>query len=261
MTPNKYKNISKDELYLISRSNYEKQKLITTRFVQKLFPDKNKASRVLSSLIRKGRLLRIEKGKYFLVPIDAPNQEWAPNEYVAASLWMGDAPYYVGYFSMYNYWGFTEQIPQTMFILNTAKSRTRLIGNIRYKAVKIDKRKFYGIDKVNIGGEPVYISDKERTLVDFIYNPIGSFETMERAIADNLKKIDLNKFIKYLAMFPVAAVRKRAGYILEKLGCSKDMLEKLKKSIDKNNTYVVLNPSRNSRKGKVNTEWRVIVNR
>ena len=108
---NSYKNLSKDELYLISRAEFEKQKLITTPFVQKLFPDKNKAARILSFLAKKGRLLKIEKGKYVLVPIKAPNQQWMPNEFILASFWMGNAPYYIGYFTMYNYWGFTEQIP------------------------------------------------------------------------------------------------------------------------------------------------------
>ena len=58
---NGYQNLSKDELYLISRAEFEKQKLITTQFVQKLFPDKNKASRVLVFLdpysqSRKGKI-------------------------------------------------------------------------------------------------------------------------------------------------------------------------------------------------------------
>ena len=85
---NGYRGLSKDEIYLISRAEFEKQKLITTAFVQKVFVDKNKAARVLVYLKRKGRLLSIEKGKYLLVPLKAPNQRWMPNEFVAASLWM-----------------------------------------------------------------------------------------------------------------------------------------------------------------------------
>ncbi|PIV38949.1 MAG: hypothetical protein COS29_05185, partial [Candidatus Omnitrophica bacterium CG02_land_8_20_14_3_00__42_8] len=63
---NKYKGLSKDEIYLISRVEFEKQKLITTAFVQKVFEDKNKAARILVYLKRKGRILRIERGKYLL---------------------------------------------------------------------------------------------------------------------------------------------------------------------------------------------------
>jgi len=258
---NGYKNLSRDEVYLISRAEFEKQKLITTQFAQKLFPDKNKASRVLVFLTQKGRLIRIEKGKYILVPIKAPNQQWMPNEFLVAELWMGNTPYYVGYFTMYNYWGFTEQIPRTIFVLNTAKSCKKEIGGIRYEAVKIDSKKYYGIQKIKVEDQEVCISDKERTLVDFAYNPLGSIRNFEVALEENLSDIDIEKFIRYLNRFPVVYVRKRAGFLLEKLGCQNKVLDPSRKSIGKKRVLVLLDPYNQSRKGKINKEWKVIVNR
>ncbi|MEK7791061.1 MAG: hypothetical protein AAB309_05500 [Deltaproteobacteria bacterium] len=79
MSPKTYAGLSKDELYLISRAEFEKQSLITTSFAQKLFSDTNKASKVIASLTRKGRMIRLEKGKYLVVPLKAPNQQWMPN--------------------------------------------------------------------------------------------------------------------------------------------------------------------------------------
>ncbi|MFH1877506.1 MAG: type IV toxin-antitoxin system AbiEi family antitoxin [Candidatus Omnitrophota bacterium] len=261
MTLNKYTNLSKDELYLISRTEFEKQRLITTAFAQKLFTNKNKASKVLTSLTRKGRLIQLEKGKYILVPIKAPNQQWTPNEFLVASLWMGDTAYYVGYFTMYNYWGFTEQVPQTVFVPNVEKSRTKIIGGVKYQAVKIDRKKYYGTEIITIDDQNVCISDKERTLVDFIYKPVGSREAIEEVLKSNLKKIDVDKFIEYLCCFPVVSVRQRAGYYLAKFDWLKPRLRKLKRSIASRNTYVVLDPSSSSRKGAVNNDWRIIVNR
>jgi predicted transcriptional regulator of viral defense system len=258
---NRYKNLSKDELYLISRAEFEKQKLITTQFAQKLFPDKNKASRVLVFLTQKGRLIRIEKGKYILVPIKAPNQQWMPNDFVVADLWMGNTPYYIGYFTMYNYWGFTEQIPRTIFVLNTAKSCKKEINGIRYEAVKINSKKYYGIEKIKIEDQKVCVSDRERTLVDFAYNPLGSIRNFEIALQDNLSSIDLERFICYLKKFPVVSVRKRAGFLLEKLGCRDKLLDLLQKSIGEKRILVRLDPYSPSRKGKINKEWKIIVNR
>lgn len=258
---NGYKNLSKDELYLISRAEFEKQKLITTQFVQKLFPDKNKASRILVFLTQKGRLIRIEKGKYILVPIKAPNQQWMPNEFVIADLWMGDTPYYIGYFTMYNYWGFTEQIPRTIFVLNTAKSCKKEIGSIRYEAVKINSKKYYGIEKIKVEDQEVCISDKERTLVDFVHNPLGSIRNFELALQENLNSINLEKFIRYLRKFPVVSVRKRAGFLLEALGCQDKVLDSLRKSIGEKRVLVLLDPYSRSRKGKINKGWKIIVNR
>jgi predicted transcriptional regulator of viral defense system len=261
MTPIEYKGLSKDEIYLISRFEFEKQKLVTTQFAQKIFSDKNKASRVLSCLKKKKRLLQLEKGKYFLVPIKAPNQMWTPNEFVVAGLWMGNASYYVGYFTMYNYWGFTEQIPQTIFVLNTARSRKKVIGGIRFEAVKIDKKKYYGIQKIKTEGEEICISDKERTLVDFIYNPLGSFRNLKEGLQNSFEDVDFEKFISYLKRFPVAAVRKRAGYLLEEFGCNKKLLANLSKSIDDNESYAMLDPYSTTRTGKMDKRWKIIVNR
>jgi predicted transcriptional regulator of viral defense system len=255
-----YKSLSKDELYLISRIEYEKKKLITTEYVRKLFGNTKKAANILNRLTRKERLIQIEKGKYILVPIKAPNQLWVPNEFTLAKLWMGDIPYYIGYFTMYNYWGFTEQVPQTVFVLNTKKSRTKIIGSVRFKAVKIDKRKYYGIKEVRIEDETVCISDRERTLVDFIYNPIGSFQNVKQVMDDNLRQINLNKYVRYLISFPVISVRKRAGYILEQLNCRDLHLKRIQRTIGSKKTYSLLDPSKPSRKGKLNKDWGLIIN-
>ena len=96
--------------------------------------------------------------------------------------------------------------------------------------------------------------------MDFIYNPIGSFGSVERVLKDNLNKIDIEKFIRYLNSFPVVSVRKRAGYLLEKLNCRKSSLKKLQKTIGNKTSFIVLNPSNPSRKGKVNKDWRIIIN-
>lgn len=261
MKKRKYTGLTKDEIYLISRAEFEKQKLVTTQFAQRVFSNKNKASKVLASLLRKRRVIRLEKGKYLPIPLKAPNQQWFPNEFVVANLWMGEVPYYIGYFTMYNYWGFTEQIPQTVFVLNTKKSCKKIIGDVRYEAVKIAQKKYYGIEKIKIDEEEVCISDRERTLVDFIYNPIGSFENIKSVLKDNIKKINPDKFIKYLRKFPVVSVRKRAGFLLEKLGYGDSFLSKLKKTIGSKQTYIVLDPTNKSRKGKVDKEWKIIVNR
>ncbi len=260
MNKRRYKGLSKDELYLISRVEFEEQKLLTGEYAKKVFGDPKKAANTLDKLKRKGRLVQIERGKYFIVPIKSPNQLWSPNEYIAAKYWMGNVPYYVGYFSMYNYWGFTEQVPQTVFVLNTRKSRTKMIGGVRYKAVKISQNKYYGIARIKIDDEDVCISDKERTLVDFIYNPVGSFENIQKVLKDNIKKIDIKKFIDYLARFPIIAVRKRAGYLLEEMKLPALYLNRLKSRLGVAASFVVLDPS-GPRSGKINKGWGIIVNR
>ncbi|MCB9772151.1 MAG: hypothetical protein H6754_06335 [Candidatus Omnitrophica bacterium] len=261
MAANSYPNLSKDEVYLISRAEFEQQKVITSAFANRLFVSPKRSADVLDTLTRKGRLFQIQRGKYLVVPMKAPNQQWSPNEFVVAALWMGETPYYIGYYTMYQYWGFTEQIPQTIFVLNLQKSITKKIGDVMYEALKIDQKKYFGIQKIKIEDVDICISDKERTLVDFVYNPIGSFSRIEDVFKENLAEIDLDKLIRYLIKFPVVSVRKRAGYFLETIGCKKVILEKLRKSFARDETNIVLDPTNKSRKGKINKEWKIIDNR
>lgn len=255
-----YRGLSKTEMYLLSRAEYEGQKLITRDFAKKLFGEPKRVSNILDNLKRKKRLVQIKRGTYFVVPLKAPKQLWSPNEYLVAKWWMENIPYYLGYFTMYNYWGFTEQIPQTVFVLNTKRSGEKMIGVVKYKAVKIDKRKYYGVTNIEIEGERVTISDRERTMVDFLYNPIGSFAGVKGVLKSNVKKMDVEKFVQYLISFPVAGVRKRAGYLLQELGCSPSALKKLRESVRNDKTYVGLNPFSSSRKGPLDKDWKVILN-
>lgn len=261
MSANDYRGLSKEELYLISRIEFEKQKLVTTGFVRDLFGSAKKAADILDSLTRKKRFIQLQRGKYLLVPIRAPNQQWMPNEFVVASLWMGETPYYIGYFTMYHYWHFTEQVPETLFVLNTKKSVRKIIGSVRFTALRIDQRKYFGVERTRIEDVDVCISDRERTLVDFIYRPTGSLVNVRTTLRNNMGRIDLDRFIAYLLRFPVVSVRKRAGFFLEELGCRARRLTQLMKSIGDDDTYVVLDPRTKTRQGKTNKDWKIIVNR
>lgn len=260
MRPKGYSQLSKDAVYLLSRSEFEKEKVITTQYAVNALGSYRKATALLTSLAKKNRLIQLRKGRYLVVPLKAPNQRWMPNELAVAALWMGEIPYYIGYSSMYNYWGFTQQIPQSVVVLNTQKEWQRKIGKNTYKAIQVSPQKMYGLKKIIIDDIEVYISDKERTLIDFIFNPMGSWKNVQGVLDEQISKIDLNKFVRYLIRFPVAAVRKRAGVMLERAGISAKYLDRLKASIKRNNTYVVFNPFIKSRKGKVNKNWKVIFN-
>jgi len=260
MKKNRYSELSKDAVYLLSRSEFEKQRVITTDYAVKVLGNYRKATSLLDNLAKRNRLIQLKRGKYLVVPLKAPNQSWMPHEFVVASLWMGEISYYVGYSSMYNYWGFTEQIPQKVTILNADTNRMRKIGKISFRAMKISSKKMFGIKKIKIDEEYVSISDKERSLVDFISKPIGSWGNVQEVINEQSKKIDVKKFVRYLNKFPVIAVRKRAGFMLERAGVSSEALCRLKSSIGRDNSYSPFNPFIKSRKGAVNQDWKVILN-
>ena len=89
-----------------------------------------------------------EKGKYTL------------NEFIIGSLLVN--PYCIAYWSVLNFYGLTEQIPNTVFLQTTARKKkqaTEVFG-VRYRIVKIKEEKFFGTRKEWIENTQVHITDK-----------------------------------------------------------------------------------------------------
>ena len=68
MKRNKYSELSKDAVYLLSRSEFEKQKVITTEYAVKVLGNYLKATRLLDNLAKRNRLIQLKRGRYLVVP-------------------------------------------------------------------------------------------------------------------------------------------------------------------------------------------------
>jgi len=258
----KYASISKEEIALISRLEYENIRVLSRKYLLMLYKnDAQKVDYLLSDLTEKGRLKQLARTKYLVIPIKAPYQEWSENEFIIADALLDGKDYYIGYNNMFNFYGFTQQIPQTTFILNTRFSKKKIIDGKNYKFIKINENKLYGLTALEIDERKIRISDKERTLVDLIYyfKPVGTIKEALRVLKNEIKKINLNKFIKYAAKFPNIATKKRIGYCLSNLRIKDDAIKSLIKSISKSNTLTPLYESK-SRKGKIDKRWKLIIN-
>jgi predicted transcriptional regulator of viral defense system len=207
-------------------------------------------------------LTAIKRGIYFFSPLESGPAGSSINEYLLPSVFFPKGNYYVGYATMYNYYGFTDQIFQTMYILNTSLQREKTIGSMRFKMVKIPVRRMYGLEKITIKDTVVIVSDREKTLVDMFYFPgaVGGLKRAFEILKEQVKgrKTEVSKLVKYAARFPSISARKRIGFALEKAGVSDKKLEPLLRSVRKS-SLVTLYPSA-SRKGKINKKWMVIEN-
>lgn len=199
---------------------------------------------------------------YFYSPLESGPAGSSINEFLVPSAFFPKGNYYIGYSTMYNYYGFTDQLFQVMYILNTSLQREKTIGNMRFKMIKISEKRMYGLEKIKIKETEVIVSDKERTLLDIFYfpEPVGgpkkAFEILQEQVKD--KEINVVKLIKYTVKFPNVSTKKRIGFVLEKLGLKDKMLKSLIVSVKKT-SLVPLFPS-SSRKGKINKKWMVIEN-
>src|SRR3989344_1047137 len=105
--------------------------------------------------------------------------------------------YYIGLYNAFNLHGFTEQIPNKMFVFNTKYSADKKILHYNFKFFKIKKDKLFGILKKY----KYPYSDKERTIIDALDYPEylgGLNEVIERIKISEYNKTRLIDYaIKY----------------------------------------------------------------
>lgn len=251
------------ETEVVARLSYEKTTIITREQLKDMF---NFNYALLDQLIfrlkKKGILKSIKKGVYFYSPLESGPAGSNINEFLIPSILYPRGNYYVGYGTMYNYYGFTDQVFQTMYVLNTSKQYRKTIGDMTFKMVKIAPKRMYGLEKIKIGNAEVMVSDKERTLVDLVYfpAPVGGLRNALSILKDQVitRQVNKKKLIGYASRFPIASTRKRIGFSLEQILFNDQELLPLMKTIEKTSLINLLDLK--SRKGKINKKWRIIEN-
>lgn len=255
--------LTKREVDVIGRLSYEKAAIVTQADLHKYFGfTETVRNKIISRLLRKGIFTAINRGIYLFSPLEAGPRGRTINEFLIPSHLFPQGNYYLGYSTMYNYYGFSGQIFQVMHLLNTTRQKEKIVGAMQFKLLKVSPSRMYGLTKLEIKGASVIVSDRERTLVDLIYfpDPIGglreAYKIAKMHVLD--KKISIEKFTDYAARFPSISTRKRIGFILEECGVAPRLLLSLRKSI-KGRALIALFPKK-TREGPINNEWGIIVN-
>jgi len=262
MTPkNTSKILGPIETNIVARLTYEKKAIVTTRDFDRLFNlSPNDRKQVVFRLKRKKILTPIKRGIYAFSPLEAGPEGTGVDELLIPPLFFPKKNYYVGYSTMFNYYGFTEQLFQTVYVLNTTKRMERIICGLSYKFIRIPQNRMYGIERIKVKDAEINISSKERTLIDLLYfnKPVGGITCAVEIFTEIVKnnKCDIKKLIGYTASFPNITTRKRIGLILEGVGITENILRPLVKSVEK----TAVSSFNGSRKGTLNKKWRVIIN-
>lgn len=142
LTPNQEK--------LLGILEYKKYKIIKRKelisLISKYKISKN-AKYLIKSMLQKKRLVSFKRENYIVIPMRSVNKTAEVNEFELNEYFLESTGYYIGLYNAFNLHGFTEQIPNKMFIFNTKYSADRKILNYKFKYFKIKKNKLFGILK------------------------------------------------------------------------------------------------------------------
>lgn len=248
------KTLSSKEIDLMTRLEFEGKEIYTRKEINFFCGNRQKGAYLIKKLLEKKRLRKIVKNTYLFIPMKAPQGKWAGNEYLIAKALINGAKYYIGYSSVFNSYGFTEQVAQMIHVVNDKYSIRKTVGGVRYKLIKVLPDRIYGLETRKISKEDITFASKERALLDTF-----EFYDMKKAsgiLTEQLKNIDATVFVDYVVRYPVQIIRRRIGFFLEKLGISQKILNK----IDAGQKGYSFLYDTEAKKGKANKKWRIIIN-
>ena len=129
-----------------------------------------------------------------------------------------------------------------------------------YCFVTIEKRKFFGSQKIEIEGWKVDISTPEKTIADCLDHPehTGGIDEIAKAIYFNHKEFNVAKVSEHARRMGNMAILKRLGYILEISGLL-DTYKDAFRQFTPSKGYPALDPI-SPKRGKHNSRWGLLVN-
>ena len=213
---------------------------------------------VLWRLTSKGRIQRVKRGHYLLIPAKAGYKtKWSEHVFAFIDALLDE--YYVGYWTALSYWGMTEQIPRTFFVATKKRRRNFNYEAVFIRFVTISPHKFFGWTTETIGEQEFRISDREKTIVDSLDLPqhVGGVLEAVKGLAQDL---DWNRVVEYTDKLRNRTVYKRLGYLVETLGLEPPtgIVERLQRNISLG--YSWLDPTAPKKVIKTNSRWRLKIN-
>ncbi|MEA4904995.1 MAG: hypothetical protein VB090_09190, partial [Petrimonas sp.] len=245
----------------LDKLNGQNQKCFTIDEAYGLLPDSSKDSvkRMLSNMVKRGLLMRVKEGLYYVIPFEQDPKTFMPDWHLLSQYLVGDAEYYIGYFSALQIHSLTTQpnLKEQIVVNKQIKPSTLLVKGVPFQFIYHNEDHFFGNKKAWIDSfNKVQCSDLEKTFIDCLFKPqyAGGITEIAKAIYKSKDKIDYPKLFDYAKRFSSQAVIKRLGFLLELLNIQNPVIDKLQKL--RTNSFVLLEPSY-PKEGKTIFRWAI----
>lgn len=218
---------------------------------------------LLAGMVRRGLLMRVKEGLYYVVPYDQPAEEFIPNWHLLAHYLAGETPYYIGYGSALQLRGLNVQpvLEEHIVTAKQVKPSVWKVKGVPFRFIYHNSKHFFGFSKTWVDDHHrVQCSDLEKTLLDCLFRPqyCGGITEVVRAIHKSRQDIEQERLFEYVQQFGSQAVTKRLGFLLEILEVEGPILTKLYEA--RTSSSARLDPSVEGSRAGISNRWDLVQN-
>lgn len=220
-------------------------------------------SQLLADMAARGLAHRIQRGRYYVNvqdkrASDVPLLE-ALEPLADTLLEPLGVPYYLSWHTALFHYGLLEQQSNRIYCAVPTRKRTARFFDYEVRFVRLDRRRFYGIEPVSDYSGRVRMATVEKALLDSLSQPsyAAPFPVLIAAFADaaNADMIDARRLIEYAIAAEDQTLARRTGFLMDLNGL--DDSDRLL-AYRGGSHLVALDPSRSQeRGGELNSRWRL----
>ena len=176
------------------------------------------ARKLAHGLVRKGWIQRVGRGRYLLNPSRHGPEAIPDTDPLRAGSHIV-RPYYFGYASAAELWGFLLQAGRVYYVVTPVRTSVRLTHPAQFQFVRIRPDRFFGSQEIRRRGETVRVSDPERTVIDCVERPdlSGGLGGAAQVIARAKPQLDWARLSDYLERMNNRSLTLRVGFLAEQV--------------------------------------------
>ncbi len=135
------KSLSKREVKIIAELEFYKKYFFNIEDIKKFFKKKCQRYNIIKNLLKKKRIVKLNKEKYYLIPIKARLGGWSEDPFILADEIFNGKDYFVGGWAAANYYRITDQIPFSIEIYTTKRQGKQVILNTKFIFKRTTKKR------------------------------------------------------------------------------------------------------------------------
>jgi predicted transcriptional regulator of viral defense system len=209
---------------LLTLASQDKQ-VFTTADAQAIIGSRHHANKMLARLNQKRWVLRLRRGLYLLLPLEAGVERTYTVHPFRIAPYLA-TPYAIAYWTALQHYGYTEQIPGTVFVTTTTAQASTTLSiealGLFYRMVMLAPHKFFGHRRIWVEGHAVLLTDTAKTVVDCLDHPehCGGIVEAAKGLYESLTRSEVmpRTLTAYAERMRNGAIVKRLGYLSELLG-------------------------------------------
>lgn len=115
------KSLSEQEVRVIADLEFHEKRFFTRENIKHHFDSISKISYIIHRLKTKKRIVKLNRNKYYLIPIQSRTGRWSEEAFIIADEMMNGKEYYIGGWASAYYWKLTDQIPMKIEIFTNKR--------------------------------------------------------------------------------------------------------------------------------------------